>query len=71
MEVSKKRVQTKVASKTSSPRKLLCFICQKEVDREMFIVVNYTYDEMICICRKHFELYLARPQKRFACSENE
>jgi len=52
--------QRKTPRYYSSPRRLLCFICGKEVEQEMIIVVNYTLDEMICICRKHFHHYFSQ-----------
>jgi hypothetical protein len=32
-----------------------CFICHKILDREMFVVVLNEDDEMICMCKDHFE----------------
>jgi len=55
--------QRKTPGYYSSPRRLLCFICGKEVEQEMIIIVNYALDEMICICRKHFSHYFTRPSE--------
>jgi len=34
-------------------RKVLCFICHREVDTEMVVLVNHHHDDMVCLCKKH------------------
>jgi len=57
------REKRKLKNYYSAPRRLLCFICGKEVEQETIIIVNYALDEMICICRKHFRHYFTRPSE--------
>jgi hypothetical protein len=41
------------AMDTTVIRKVLCFICQEEVDAEMVVMVNSHREDMICMCKKH------------------
>ena len=40
-----------------NPRiRIRCFICHREIDREMVAFVNHSLEEMACVCRKHLEI---------------
>src|SRR4030042_148991 len=34
-------------------RKVLCFICHREVDTELVVLVNHDREDMVCLCKKH------------------
>lgn len=38
---------------TTVIHKVLCFICHREVDTEMVVMVNAHREDMICMCKKH------------------
>ena len=34
-------------------RKILCFICHREVATDMVVMVNHNREDMVCMCKKH------------------
>lgn len=43
-----------------SEDRVYCFICHRELNEEMFVLVMNSDDEMICLCRDHMDHLASR-----------
>lgn len=53
--VNSPRKESEMKEETSEPKKVLCFVCGKQVDPENIVIMSFTDDDMVCVCKTHIK----------------
>ncbi len=40
---------------SDSVNKIRCFICGRKVDRDEIVVMSFTTEDMVCVCKRHLK----------------
>lgn len=65
------RKEIAMKEEIAEPKKVLCFVCGKQVDPEEIIVMSFSDDDMVCVCKTHIKFDYMRKTEECAVSAGE
>lgn len=46
---------TAMKEEKPEPKKVLCFVCGRQVDPDDIIVMSFSEEDMVCVCKSHIK----------------